>query len=71
VDFIQSYAVLWDREPSALRLLREVWQAIQPRLEKIVQQRELMLDLQDQRYDPEFKTKWQTLTAQEEQLTKP
>ncbi|MFM8764590.1 MAG: tetratricopeptide repeat protein, partial [Spartobacteria bacterium] len=53
-DFIQSYAVLWDREPGALRLLREVWQEIQPRIEKIIRQREVMLDLQDQRYDPDF-----------------
>lgn len=71
VDFIQSYAVLWDREPGALRLLREVWQEIQPRIQKIILQREMMLDLQDQRYDPDFKTKWQKLTAEEELLTTP
>jgi len=71
VDFIQSYAVLWDREPGALRLLREVWQEIQPRIEKIIRQREVMLDLQDQRYDPDFKTKWQNLAAEEEKLTTP
>lgn len=71
VDFIQSYAVLWDREPGALRLLREVWQEIQPRIQKIIRQREMMLDLQDQRYDPDFKTKWQKLTADEELLTTP
>ena len=70
-DFIQSYAVLWDREPGALRLLREVWQEIQPRIEKIIRQREIMLDLQDQRYDPDFKTKWQNLSGEEEKLTTP
>lgn len=70
-DFIQSYAVLWDREPGALRLLREVWQEIQPRIQKIIRQREIMLDLQDQRYDPDFKTKWQKLTEEEELLTTP
>ena len=70
-DFIQSYAVLWDREPGALRLLREVWQEIQPRIEKIIRQRENMLDLQDQRYDPDFKTKWQNLANEEEKLTTP
>jgi len=70
-DFIQSYAVLWDREPGALRLLREVWQEIQPRIEKIIRQREVMLDLQDQRYDPDFKTKWQNLSGEEEKLTTP
>jgi hypothetical protein len=71
VDFIQSYAVLWDREPGALRLLREVWLEIQPRIQKIIRQREMMLDLQDQRYDPDFKTKWQNLANDEEKLTTP
>ena len=63
--------MLWDREPGALRLLREVWQEIQPRIEKIIRQRENMLDLQDQRYDPDFKTKWQNLANEEEKLTTP
>ncbi|MEI8294036.1 MAG: hypothetical protein WCG66_08610 [bacterium] len=70
-DFIQSYAVLWDREPGALRLLREVWQELQPRIQDIIRQREMMLDLQDQRYDPDFKAKWQNLAAEEERLTTP
>jgi hypothetical protein len=30
-----------------------------------------MLDLQDQRYDPDFKTKWQNLANEEEKLTTP
>ena len=51
--------------------LREVWLEIQPRIQKIIRQREMMLDLQDQRYDPDFKTKWQKLTADEELLTTP
>ncbi len=35
-EFIDSYAVLWDREPGALRILREVWQELQPRVAEIV-----------------------------------
>lgn len=70
-DFIQSFAVLWDREPSALRLLREVWQEIQPRIEKIIHLRETMLDMQDQRYEPDYKTKWQALANEEDRLTTP
>ncbi len=70
-DFIQSYAVLWDREPGALRILREVWQEMEPRIAKIVRHREFMLDLQDQRYDPGYKTKWQQYSGEEEQLTTP
>jgi hypothetical protein len=30
-----------------------------------------MLDLQDQRYDPDYKTKWQDGATEEEQLTTP
>jgi tetratricopeptide (TPR) repeat protein len=70
-DFVQSYALLWDREPGALRILREVWQEIQPRVRDLVRLREKMQDFQDQHYDPDFKTKWQTLVAEEEKLATP
>jgi hypothetical protein len=30
-----------------------------------------MLDFQDQHYDPDFKTKWQDLVAEEEKLATP
>ncbi len=67
-DFISSYATLWDREPSALRLLREVWQEAAPRVEEIVRHRTAMLDFQDQRYEPDFKAKWQALVDEDERL---
>jgi tetratricopeptide (TPR) repeat protein len=70
-DFVQSYALLWDREPGALRILREVWQEIQPRVRDLVRLREKMQDFQDQHYDPDFKTKWQALVAEEEKLATP
>jgi tetratricopeptide (TPR) repeat protein len=70
-DFVQSYALLWDREPGALRILREVWQEIQPRVCDLVRLREKMQDFQDQHYDPDFKTKWQALVAEEEKLATP
>ena len=70
-EFIQSYAVLWDREPAALRILREVWQETLPRVEKIVAHRELMLDFQDQRYDSAYKQKWQDLCAADDSLIAP
>lgn len=70
-EFVESYGVLWDREPSALRLLREVYQEILPRIEKIVIHRERMTDFQDQRYKPDYKEVWQKLIAKEEQLTMP
>jgi len=70
-EFVESYAVLWDREPGALRLLREVYQSAIPRIEKIVRHREEMMDFQDQRYDPDYKDVWQELVRQDEMLTKP
>jgi len=70
-EFVESYAVLWDREPGALRLLREVYEEALPRVGEIVRHRELMTDFQDQRYEADYKAKWLALVAEDEQLTKP
>ncbi len=70
-EFVESYAVLWDREPGALRLLREVYQSAIPLVEKIVRHREQMMDFQDQRYEPDYKDAWQELVRADEALTKP
>jgi hypothetical protein len=51
-----------------LRLLREVWQESALRVEEIVRHREAMLDFQDQRYEPDFKAKWQALVDEDERL---
>jgi hypothetical protein len=68
-EFIDSYAVLWDREAGASRILRESWQELQPRVAEIVALRERMADFQDQRYEPEYKRLWQELVSQEERLS--
>ena len=70
-EFIDSYAVLWDREPGALRILREVWQELKARVDEIVALRERMADYQDQRYEPDYKQRWQQLVAEDERLTTP
>jgi tetratricopeptide (TPR) repeat protein len=70
-EFIDSYAVLWDREPGALRLLRETWQDLQPRVQELVTLRARMADFQDQRYEPDYKPLWQKLVEDEEKLTGP
>lgn len=70
-EFVESYAVLWDREPGALRLLREVYQEVLPRIESIVKHRETMSDFQDQRFETDYKAKWLALVAEDERLTKP
>jgi len=68
-EFIDSYAVLWDREAGASRILRESWQELQSRVAEIVALRERMADFQDQRYEPDYKKLWQQLIAQDERLT--
>ena len=68
-EFIDSYAVLWDREAGASRILRESWQELQSRIAEIVALRERMADFQDQRYEPDYKKLWQQLIAQDERLT--
>ncbi len=67
-DFIDSYAVLWDREASALRLLRESWQEMLPRMIEIADLRARMADFQDQRFEPNYKQLWQTLISEDERL---
>ncbi|MGH8046365.1 MAG: tetratricopeptide repeat protein [Chthoniobacterales bacterium] len=68
-EFIESYAVLWDRVPSALRLLREALDESAPLISEIVELRIRMFDFQDQRYEPDYKPLWQELVAQDERLT--
>lgn len=70
-EFIDSYAVLWDRESGALRILREAWNAMAGPVAAIVAHRQFMLDFQDQRYEPNFKALWQELLDRDERLTTP
>lgn len=68
-EFIESYALLWDRVPSALRLLREALDDSQARIGEIIALRQRMFEFQDQRYEPDYKRLWQELVAQDERLT--
>jgi len=67
-EFIDSYAVLWDRETGASRLLRETFAELADEIGDIVALRERMLDFQDQRYEPNYRTLWQELVDKEEAL---
>lgn len=68
-DFIQSYAVLWDRDASALRFLGEVHASLAEEIKKIVTLRRTMSEWQDQRYLRDFKAKWKEMTDLDESLT--
>ncbi|MCX7869029.1 MAG: hypothetical protein N2322_03665, partial [Terrimicrobiaceae bacterium] len=67
--FLDSYAVLWDREGGATRLLREAWDGAQQAVANLIRHREAMLDFQDQRYDPNYKTRWQAMLEEDERLS--
>jgi hypothetical protein len=66
---MQSYATLWDRDPAALRFLRENYTTFIPSLDKVIAHRQQMSERQDQRYDREFKSRWKAMTEIDEQLT--
>jgi tetratricopeptide (TPR) repeat protein len=68
-DFIQSYATLWDRDPGALRFLREILMELTSVMDQILSHRQLMNEWQDQRYDKGFKERWKRLVALDESLT--
>ncbi len=68
-EFIESYAVLWDRVPAALRQLREAMDETAERIAEIITLRAHMFDFQDQRYEPDYKRLWQELVTREETLT--
>lgn len=68
-EFIESYAVLWDRNPAAIRLLREAEADMAPRVADIVALRQHMFDFQDQRYEPDYKRLWQELVDRDAELS--
>jgi TolA-binding protein len=68
-EFLDSYAVLWDREPSALRLVREAWQGLEPRIRELIQLRRKIQEFQDQRYDPDYKKHWKRLVEQDDAMS--
>ena len=68
-DFMQSYAILWDREPAATRFISELHVEVAPEIEKILTLRRTMADWQDQRYDRDFKARWKAMIEQDKSLT--
>jgi tetratricopeptide (TPR) repeat protein len=68
-DFMQSYAILWDREPAATRFISELHDELAPEIEEILTLRRTMADWQDQRYDRDFKAHWKAMIEQDKSLT--
>lgn len=68
-DFVESYSVLWDRVPSGRRNLREAWESTASQVSQLIDHRSHMFEFQDQRYEPEYKSIWQQLVADDEKLS--
>ena len=64
-DFAESFGVLWEREASWARHLRECYEAAWPQLENLWSVRQRMHELQDQRHDPEHDAVWEKIVAEE------
>ena len=69
-EFDGSFGGLWDREASALRILREAYDELRPVLAELVARRAALADLMDQRYDPDYRGRWTRLLEEEEAFVK-
>jgi hypothetical protein len=69
-EFDGSFGGLWDREASALRILREAYDELRPVLAELVARRAALSELMDQRYDPEYREKWMRMVEEEEAFVK-
>jgi tetratricopeptide (TPR) repeat protein len=69
-EFCGAFGGLWDREAAAMRVLRETWDEMEAAVEELVQRRRAALDSVDQRYDPDYRTKWARMVEEEEAFVK-
>jgi len=70
VEFSGSFGGLWDREAAALRVLRETHEEMGPVLRELVTRRRALVDLMDQRYDPDYRANWTRMVEEEEAFVK-
>jgi tetratricopeptide (TPR) repeat protein len=67
-EFVDSFGGIWEREPAALRFLRELYVSMLPHLDSLIDLRRQMAELQDHRYEPNHRKLWDGLLAEEERL---
>lgn len=70
VEFAGSFGALWDREPAAMRILRETAEEMRIAIAGLVERREALAELMDQRYDPDYRVRWAKLADEEEAYAK-
>jgi tetratricopeptide (TPR) repeat protein len=70
VEFAGSFGGLWDREAAAMRVLRDAHDEMRPIIAEVVARRARLAEMMDQRYDPDYRAKWNRLLDDEEQFVK-
>ena len=67
-EFVDSFGGIWERDPAALRFLRELYVSMLPHLDSLIDLRRQMAELQDHRYEPNHRKLWDGLLAEEDRL---
>ena len=70
MEFTGSFGGLWDREAAALSVLRETHEEMGPALGELITRRRALVDLMDQRYDPDYRANWTRMVEEEEAFVK-
>jgi hypothetical protein len=53
-----------------MRVLRDAHEEMRPIIAEVVARRERLAELMDQRYDPDYRARWNRLLDEEEQFVK-
>lgn len=69
-EFAGAFGGLWEREASALRVLRDAHEEASEAIGELVERRTRMADYMNQHYDPEYRAKWNKLLDEDERLVK-
>ena len=67
IEFVDSFGVIWERDASATRFLRELYVSLLPQLDSLIDVRRQMAEIQDNRYEPDHRKIWDKLVAEEQQ----
>jgi len=69
-EFSGAFGSLWDREASAMRILRDTHEEMKQSVGELVARRTRLADFMNQHYDPEYRAKWSKMLDDDEQYVK-
>jgi tetratricopeptide (TPR) repeat protein len=69
-EFSGAFGSLWDREASAMRILRDTHEEMKPAVGELVSRRTRLADFMNQHYDPDYRGKWSKMLDDDEQFVK-